>query len=418
MAKKSVYASIEIADREVRLVVVEIFNNRSNVLRVERVAHSGIHAGAITDEKAVTDAIRQAVGQAQEALSYHIERVLLAIPARDLKAVNARVHVDIEDGTHTIRRFHIQQGLKSAMNSAHYEDLVLVNVNRVICLIDGVAMDKLPLGYDTPEFDMDVDLLFASRETVFAWVGAVEKAGLKVMDIAIDLYAASKETGALLQSADTPVILIDLEADHTSLALLNKNRIAYGAIFDQGYRQFVAPLIEAHSLSDATGRRLLENLFVGSEEKAEDTILYIEQQEKNRVEISEKELAEKTLPALRSWIAQINAACAGILAKSGARFLITGEGSFIPALAKLTDQFSADAQIYTVTSIGARQNAFTPALGLAYVYEDISEISGDDQTSVNNNELEESIESITRYARDQEGGFTKKLKRVMLSNKD
>lgn len=41
-----------------------------------------------------------------------------------------------------------------------------------------------------------------------------------------------------------------------------------------------------------------------------------------------------------------------------------------------------------------------------------------DITSVNNNELEESIESITRYAKDQEGGFTRKLKKAVLSTKE
>ena len=38
MSKKRVYASIEIADQEIRLVVLEIFESRYNVLRVESVA--------------------------------------------------------------------------------------------------------------------------------------------------------------------------------------------------------------------------------------------------------------------------------------------------------------------------------------------------------------------------------------------
>ena len=45
MAKKNVYAALEIADHEVRLVVAEIFNDRSNVLRVERAEHNGIREG-------------------------------------------------------------------------------------------------------------------------------------------------------------------------------------------------------------------------------------------------------------------------------------------------------------------------------------------------------------------------------------
>lgn len=42
MSKKRVYAAIEIADQEIRLIVLEIFEARYNVLRTERVACSGV----------------------------------------------------------------------------------------------------------------------------------------------------------------------------------------------------------------------------------------------------------------------------------------------------------------------------------------------------------------------------------------
>ena len=40
MRKKKVYATLEIADQEIRLIVLEIFEGRNNVLRVERVRYS------------------------------------------------------------------------------------------------------------------------------------------------------------------------------------------------------------------------------------------------------------------------------------------------------------------------------------------------------------------------------------------
>lgn len=418
MAKKSVYASIEIADREVRLAVVEIFNNRSNVLRVERCAHSGISNGKITDEKEVTNAVKQALSQAENALGYRIERVLLAVPSRGVKNVNTKVHIDIDDGTHTVRRFHLQQGLKTAMHAASFDDEVLINVNRIQYFIGATHLDEMPFGCDAAEFDMDVDLLYENRELVFSYVKAVEDAGIQVMDIAVDLYAAAKETGSLLQSADAPVILISLEADHTALALLNQNKIAFCAVIDQGYQSFIEKLQDRYQLSDSAAWRLLENLFSVPKEDDEDRVIYIEQQENRRVEITRKELADAVLPRMRSWIAEINAACQAIVSQTKARYLITGQGSNIPVLRDLLKDFNASADVYSVSSIGARSGCFVVPLGMAYVWEDGNEIQGRDKISVNNNELEESIESITRYVKDEEGGFTRKLKRVILTSKN
>ncbi len=419
MAKKSVYAALEISDHEVRLVVSEIFNDRSNILRVERVEHNGIRNARITDEKAVADAIETAVRQAQTALGYRIERVLLAIPARNVRPVNNKVHVEIEDGTHTIRRFHIQQGLKSALGAQKFENEELVNVNRIECFVDGARQDKIPLGKDTESFDMEVDLLYADKDIVYSYAAAVEKAGLQILDLVLDVYGAAKETGALSQSADKPVILIDLEAEHTTLAFLIENKIAFTTTLDKGYHSFIQTLQEEYGLSDETAWRLLENLFESREMDTQDVVIYIEQQDDKRIEITSRQLADAVLPKIRSWIADINAGCAKILESMPARYLITGQGANIPVLKNFCSGFNAPTSVYAISTIGARNGAFVCDLGMIYSWMDSKQYNNrGDQTSVNNNELEESIESITRYAKDAEGGFTRKLKKAMLANKE
>lgn len=418
MAKKNVYAALEIADYEVRLIVAEVFNDRSHILRVERAEHNGIQDGKIIDEKAVAQAIEQAVLQAQNALGYRIERVLLAIPAKQVHPVNNRVRIAIEDGTHTVRRFHVQQGLKSAMNAQRFDEEEIVNVNKIDYFIDGIRQDKIPLGMDTETFDMEVDLLYANKETVYSYATVVEKAGLQILDLVLDVYGAAKETGTLLQSKEKPVILIDLEAEHTTLAFLNQNKIAFTTILGKGYHSFIQTLKEEYSLSDAAAWRLLENLFDSREMDASHVVIYIEQQEDRRVEITKKQLAEAVLPKIRSWIGDINAGCLPILESTPARYLITGQGSQIPALRQFTSAFNAPASIYHITTIGARNGAYVVPLGMVYAWEDINRVTNRDVTSVNNNELEESIESIRRYGKEQEGGFTKKLKKAMLTNKE
>ncbi|MDO4663849.1 MAG: hypothetical protein Q4A59_03105 [Erysipelotrichaceae bacterium] len=418
MAKKSVYAALELSDREVRLVVSEVFNGRSNILRVERVSHDGIRNSKIRDENAVVKAIDTAVSQAQMALGYQIERVILAIPSVNVRPVNHKVHIEIEDGTHTIRRFHIQQGLKSAMGATNFENVEFVNVNQINYYIDGVKQDKIPLGVDSESFDMEVDFLCADKKTLYSYVAAVEKAGLQILDIVLDAYGMAKETGTLSQSLDKPVILVDLEADHTTLAFVNQNKIGFTTILDKGYRFFIQSLREKYGLSETTCWRLLENLFDAREIDAKDVVIYIEQQEEKRIEISQKELAEAILPKLRSWIADINAGCANILASVQARYVITGQGADIPVLKHYLHTFNAPAAVYGVTTIGARSGANVTNLGLIYALMDINKMNNKDVTSVNNNELEESIESITRYAKDQEGGFTRKLKKAVLSTKE
>ena len=82
------------------------------------------------------------------------------------------------------------------------------------------------------------------------------------------------------------------------------------------------------------------------------------------------------------------------------------------------DSFCAETIVYETSTIGARDGSFVADLGAAYVWQETNKIRNDDRISVNNNELEESIESINRRSKDGEGGFTKKMKSVILADKD
>lgn len=110
---------------------MEIFESRSNILRVERVACSGIQGNSIVDEASVVTAIREATKSAQAALGYRIERVILLIPAVNVKHSSQKVHVQIEDGTRTVRQFHIQQGYQKAIQKKMGDDVEYVNPNKI-----------------------------------------------------------------------------------------------------------------------------------------------------------------------------------------------------------------------------------------------------------------------------------------------
>ena len=192
MGRKEIYAALEIADHEVRLVIGELFEARLNSRRVERVAMSGVTNKEITDEKAVVSAIHKAVANATIALGYRIERVLLAIPSLEVTRCNQKINVSIEDGTRTIRLFHIQSGFNKAISYRAGSHLELVNVGCIKYKVNGITSRKLPLGETCDSFVMDMDLLFAQKKAVYAYALCVEQANLEILDICLDAYAMAQ----------------------------------------------------------------------------------------------------------------------------------------------------------------------------------------------------------------------------------
>ena len=406
---KKVYAAIELADQEVRLVVMEIFESRSNVLRVERVACSGIQNGKILDESMVVTAVREATKSAQAALGYRIERVILIIPSINVKRNSQKVHVQIEDGTKTIRQFHIQQGYQKAIQKRMGDDVEYVNGNE---------SKKMPKGEECTDFYMNVDLLYGDKQTIYEFAKCIELANLEILDLCLDVYASGQETAALQQSEDRAIVQLSIEAQHTSLGLFMNEKLMSVAQIDKGFNWIIEPLKEKYNLSDEIGYRLLQNIFSSREEENSDVIVYIEQKEDDRVEISAEELAKVTLPRLKEYIAEINTACEPIVRNGKTRFVMTGKGSNIAVLKELADSFCAETIVYETSTIGARDGSFVADLGAAFVWQDTNRIRNDERISVNNNELEASIDSINQKSKDGDGGFTKKMKSVILADKD
>lgn len=415
MSKKRVYATMEIADQEVRLVVLEIFEARSNVLRTEVVACPGVQGTTIVNEASVVTAIREATKRAQAALGYRIERVLLMIPSVNVKRTNQKVHVQIEDGTQTIRLFHIQQGYQKAIQKRMSDNVEFVNANRIVYIVNGERSVKLPLGKECDDFYMEVDLLFADKDTIYSYARCVEQANLEILDLSLDSYAAGQETAALIQSQDRSIVQVSLEATHTTLAFFTQQKLMSVADVNKGFSWFIEPIKAKYQLSDEVSYRLLQNVFSSKEDENSDVIVYIEQKEDMRVEITASELAQAVLPRIRKWIAEINAMCEPIVRQGKAKYVLIGKGSNIPVMLEFESEFNATAIIYEPTSVGARDGAMINNLGMAYVWQDANRIRHDERISVNNNELEASIDSINHRAKDGDGGFTKKMKNIILA---
>ncbi len=417
MDRKEIYASLEIADHEVRLVIGELFEARLNILRVERVQTSGVTNKEITDEKAVVAAIRKAVANATIALGYRIERVLLAIPSLEMTRCNQKISVSIEDGTRTIRLFHIQSGFNKAISYRAGNQLELVNVGCIKYKVNGITSRKLPLGENCDSFVMDMDLLFAQKQAVYAYARCVEQANLEILDICLDSYAMAQEAAVFEQAIDRYVVLIDLCRDQTCLSLFAHGKEMKCILLKEGYGAWSAELKERYGLSDGVCYRLLQNIFSSDPQKNNDNVVFLDNIDDVPIQLSAQEVYTHCFPHIRDWITEINETCRPITQGGNTRYVISGEGINIQVLEQMMDDFSAPAAAYVPQTIGARDGALTTAIGMIYNWKEILEIRKDERISVNRNEMEESVEAIRKIAREGEGGFTRKLKNMLLNDR-
>lgn len=414
MSDKQIYASVEIANHEVRLVVGEFYETRFNILRVEKVRFNGIEDNVIVNESNVVTALIKAVDNASNILGYRIERILLAIPCVDVKRHSRRVNVMVKSGK--VRLSDVQNGINEAIQYAPEENLELVNIGCIKYVINGISSRKLPLNEVCDAFSMEIDLFYANKRILYSYARCVEKAGLQILDICLDAYAIAEEAAIFEQTIENYIVLLNLSRQNTTLSLFSHGKLLSCESLHEGYGSWVSALKEDYNIKTENAVRLIKENATFQDEPNGNRPVFIWAENDKQCTITLNELNKVITPDALEWIERVNDACSPILAMGEMKYILTGDGLDIQGLRHLFTKLNAPASVYVPQTIGGRSCSMSVNLGMFYAWRTLNEIRQDPRICTGQNEVEQGILG-SQNQDSEEHGFTKKLKNILMNEK-
>ncbi len=415
MTNKQIYAAIEIADHEVRLVVGEFCDSRFNILRVERVRFNGIENHTIVNESNVVSAIIKAINNAANILGYQIERVLLAIPSVDVLRHSRRVNVAVRNSYGRVQISDIQRGINEAIMHQPEENLELVNIGGMKYIVNGISSRKLPLNETCESLVMDVDLFYANKKVVYSYARCIEKAGLEILDICLDSYAIAEEAAIFEQTIDSYVVLLNLARQSTTLSLFSHGKLLNCDVIYEGYGRWMSALNEKFGLKSEHAYRLMRDNATFKDENMVDRPIFIWAEKERQKELTLKQLNDTVMPLVSEWIKMVNDGCQSILDSGAMKYVLSGEGFEILGLRNMISQLNSSATIYVPQTIGGRDASLSVCLGMFYAWKTLNEIRQDSRICAQQALIDEVLSSAKQN--EEEHGFTKKLKNILMSEK-
>jgi cell division protein FtsA len=419
MNDKQIYAALDIADHEVRMIVGEFFNTRFNIIKVERVPCSGVKLDKVINPDAVVESICKACDNAQRMIGAKIEKVILGLPCYNLRRYSLKSTVPITgfDGLITVE--DIRTAMRQAEQMNIGKNLALIQTVCVKYTVNGISSRRIPIGERATELIVDIDLICADREMSFALVNCVEKSGLQVMDLFMDVFAVAKEAALFEQAVDQNVIVLKMERDHTTLGLIARGRLNSTAITELGVGGIAASVIERYGLNASDACELVKYSAKLDRETFTDNPVYIWQEGGDARKITERELCECIAPKVNEWISSIENLCRPILQAGKTAVIITGEGGEMQGLNDLLQRkLRCEVKNYIPETLGGRNAGLSACLGLFYAYNDRRPITGYADNSL---DMETFIKSVSyrenRANGNPEDTLTKKLKGILFDAK-
>ncbi len=420
MDNKQIFAAVEITDHEVRLIVGEFFNTRFNIIKVERVPVSGLSGNAVTDETAVIEAVRKAAADAEKMIGAPVKKVILGLPSHNMKRYSLRSTVKITgiDGTITVE--DVREAMRKAEAIKIDKNYALIQTVCVKYTVNGITSRRMPIGEKAYEMTVDIDLLCADRKLSFDLVNCVEKAGLQVMDIYLDIFAVAKEAALFEQAVNQNVIVLKMERENTTLGLITKGKLNACMIEPLGVGTIAGAAVDAYGLKGDVATELVKYSVRLDERSASANPVYIWAENGETRKINEMELYDCIRPQVDEWLSSIGELCGSILQAGPTAVIITGEGGEMQGLdVELQRRLKCEVRNYIPETLGGRNAGLTACLGLFYAYKDKLPISGYVDSSL---DMEAFLKAVSYREREkngteQEDTLTNKLRRVLLDGR-
>jgi len=192
----------------------------------------GLRKGVVTDVKEATQAIIEAVAQAERVAGLTMDAAYVGIAGAHIQSTNSRGVAAIHSG-----RGVTQDDIDRAMEAA---EAIAVPANREILhaiprgyTLDGQDGVKDPLGMIGFRLEVEAHVVTGAAASIQNLVKAVEGAGLRVIDLILEPIAAGD---AVLTSAEKEmgVALADIGGGTTSIAIFIDGSIWHTVILPTG----------------------------------------------------------------------------------------------------------------------------------------------------------------------------------------
>ena len=369
---KEIFAALEIADQEIRVVVAELINKRINIIRVNKFKTVNKIGTRIIDDDKLSLDIKAAVLKTSKDIHAPISAVLLILPSNEMKRVPLKVNVNIENDT--VSKFDVKRAFKKAEKIKIENNYCVVDTICNKYVIGSNSYEKPPINIRARNMACYIDLLCLKQATAFQYVKLVENANLRVIDIILDMLAICKEASLFEKSKDKNIIILNFNKNNTSLGLLANGKLKSTENLKFGINKLISAIKDSYPInSDIAKRLVLYNLRLTNKNLTDDPI-YVWDYQQVVHKLSEKDIYEQTDKIMSDFATILQETCEPIIKSNLTELYITGLGAEMQDLDEyLKEKLQLNVVKYIPEVLGARSGELITLIGSFFAFKDKAE---------------------------------------------
>ena len=361
---RKIYAGIDIGTYSIKFVVGEYFNRKFYVLASHCVNSKGVKKGLIVEPNLVIEAIREGMAEINEMLGVEIKKVVVNVPDYNASFQTVTGSVDIEENG-IVTSSDVNRVIKDSIYNRLEENFELVTMLPTRYIIDGEKGISKPIGKNGQKLEIQGIMISTPKKNIYSVLSVLEGAGLEVIDIVISGLSSYFEVhDDQLDKKDGAVI--NLGHETTTISIFENGQLVNNETLQIGGINVEKDIAYVFGVSIFDGRVLKEKFASSHKRFCQLNEIYeVKNTIGESVKLNQLEVSEVVMSRL---VEILN------LAKKQIRLLSSREISYIVITGGLTEIksfknlayeiFGKDVIIYTVTTLGCRDNKYVNAIGM------------------------------------------------------
>src|SRR6185437_10104603 len=262
-----IIVAIDVGTYKIVTVIAKVVENVISVLGVSEVKSQGIRKGQVVDIEEAVHAINGSLEAAERMAGYSASHVIVSLGGSQISCQNSRGVVAVATPNGEITESDLQRVIDAAKAISIPSTRDIIHVLPRNYIVDGQEGIKDPVGMSGTRLEVDTHIITANTVSVRNLEKAFSEVGVDVDSFAFSGYASSL---AVLSDTEKElgVVLVDIGAGTTDIAIYTEGSMAYSSVLAIGARHVTNDL--------AIGLRI-------SLESAEKIKLYFSQTQSKRV---------------------------------------------------------------------------------------------------------------------------------------
>lgn len=373
---RKIYTSIDIGTNSIKFVVGEYFNHKVYVLASHSVDSKGIKKGLIVEPGLVVEAIQEGMKEINEMLGIEIKRVLVNVPDYNVSFKEVSGSIDIRD-CEVITASDVNRVIKDSIYNQLEDNYELVTMIPREYKVDNEQGIRKPIGKRGQKLEIKGIMVSTPKKNIYSVLSVLEGAGLEVVDITITGLTNYYEVrDAALDKKDGAII--NLGHATTTVSIFDEGTIVANETLQIGGINVERDLAYVFGISIFDGKTLKEKFASSHKRFCQINEIYeVKNTVGESVKLNQLEVSEVVMSRMMEILNLAKKQIRLLTDKDIQYIVLTGGLTEIKAFKNLAYEiFGKDVIIYTVTTLGCRDNKYVSALGMMKYFIDKMESRG------------------------------------------